>query len=391
MCVFSRSRFRWLRRLCCLVCVLAGCCSVALHAQETPLQTIEEDITAFAFAPDGRIVYSVRHLMNARLRDSPRHFVTYDLQRDDIWIQEAGGKRRRLIQGEKLIHGAAPFSYSVDSFRFSPDGRMILAELDAIFVVDKDGTMRDAKMALLFDETGRQVRIGEQKELLFDSTGGGWLADNATVVYLTEAVKPHLLYGITSLRFASGRGISLFAGRTFVDAAWLPNSSAAVAIERDRNLTGPPRLQRLDLVKEIDAELATLDGYSGGLSVSPSGTRAAYFLDHEVLEIRDLASPSHVARVRVGYGPYQWAPDEKRILLKRAVAKKTGDLVWIDLPPLSDEAAGRKTTIPVAEPTLTPLFHGLGFRDFGISPDGRFLAVIQPGKRNLLFYPLTVH
>jgi hypothetical protein len=33
------------------------------------------------------------------------------------------------------------------------------------------------------------------------------------------------------------------------------------------------------------------------------------------------------------------------------------------------------------------VLHGLSFRDFELSPDGRFLAVIQPGKRNLLVYP----
>ena len=49
---------------------------------EKPLQNIDEDITAFAFAPDGRIVYAVN-----------RGFKTkqYDLEHDDIWIQDAGG------------------------------------------------------------------------------------------------------------------------------------------------------------------------------------------------------------------------------------------------------------------------------------------------------------
>jgi len=30
----------------------------------------------------------------------------------------------------------------------------------------------------------------------------------------------------------------------------------------------------------------------------------------------------------------------------------------------------------------------LSFRDFAISPDGRFLAIVPPGKRNLAIYPL---
>jgi dipeptidyl aminopeptidase/acylaminoacyl peptidase len=378
-CPCSQSRFRWLRRLCSLICALAGCCSLPVRAQDSPLQTIDEEITAFAYAPDGRIVYSVRHILKTKL---------YDLQRDDIWLQDAGGKRRRFLQGEKLVHGNAPFSYSVDSFRWSPDGHMILAQLDTIFVVDDSGNTRDAKMALLFDDAGKQIRIADSKEFLFDATAAAWLADNATIAYLAEAVKPHLLYGIVSLRFAAGRSGSVFAGRTFVDADWIPKSSTAIAVERDRSFSGPPRLQRLDLVKEIDIELATLDGYSGGISVSPSGAKVAYYLDHEVLEIRDLTAPSRIARVRVGLGAFQWSPDEKRILLKRAPQKKSGDLVWIDIPPFVDETVVKKNEIPVDQPALTPILHGLTFRDLQISPDGRFLAVVQTGKRNLLVFPL---
>src|SRR2546425_3785609 len=94
-CPFSRSRFRWIRKLCSLVCAVAGCCTLPqAHAQEIdkPLQTIDEEITAFAYAPDGRIVYAVRRLMKTK---------RYDLQRDDISLQGLDGKRRRIVSGEK--------------------------------------------------------------------------------------------------------------------------------------------------------------------------------------------------------------------------------------------------------------------------------------------------
>src|SRR5580765_3221108 len=111
-CPSSLNRYRWVRNLCSLACAIIGCCSLpAARAQspdlEKPLLNIDDDISAFAFAPDGRIVYSARH-----------HFHTkqYDLERDDIWLQETGGKRRRLLQGEKFTRGNTPFSYIIDSF-----------------------------------------------------------------------------------------------------------------------------------------------------------------------------------------------------------------------------------------------------------------------------------
>ena len=344
------------------------------------MQTIDEEITAFAYAPDGRIVYSVRRLLKTKV---------YEFQRDDIWLQGRDGKRRRLVQGEKLIHKNMPFSYAVDSFRWSLDGHTILAQLNAILVTDERGNTLDARLGLLFDENGKWIRVADSKSFLFDTIKAAWLTDNETLVDLGEVVKPHLLFGIYTFRVTAGRGRQLFAGRTFVDADWIAKTNAGIAIERDRALTGPPRMQRLDLVKEVDTELATLEGYAGGLGVSPSGTKAAYYIDHEVLEIRDLAAPSRIARLRVGYGPFQWAPDEKRILLKRAMEKKSGDLVWIEVPPLVEESAQkREPDGGVVQPALTPILHGLAFRDFQISPDGRFLGVVPPGKRNLVVYPL---
>jgi hypothetical protein len=112
----------------------------------------------------------------------------------------------------------------------------------------------------------------------------------------------------------------------------------------------------------------------------------AYFIDKEILEVRDLASPNLLARLRVGLGVFRWSPDESKILLKRAIEKKSGDLVWIDLPPLGASTPGHE--IPVAQPVPAPILHSLTFRDFAISPDGHFLAVIIAGKRNLLVFAL---
>ena len=381
-CPCSVSRFRWLRRLCSLVCVVIGCCSLpAARAQspdiEKPLLNIDDDISAFAFAPDGRIVYSARH-----------HFHTkqYDLERDDIWLQETGGKRRRLLQGEKFSRGNTPFSYIIDSFRWSPNGRLILAQLFTTSIVEEHGPPQDSIMTLAMEDNGKEIRLGANDSLLKDAYDATFLIDNATIVYLTEIVKPKVLFSFKYINIAAGPTGFVFEGRTFLDADPMPRTNLAIGVERDRNLTGPPRLQRLELLAQDDHELATLDGYEGGVSVSRSGKKVAYYIDKEVLEVRDLADVNKIARLRVGLGTFQWSPDETRILLKRAPEKKSGDLVWIEIPALTAHAPQDKE-IPVTQPAFIPILHGLTFRDFAITPDGK-LAVIAPGKRNLLVFPL---
>ncbi len=379
-CPLSRSKFHWLRRLCSLVCALVGCYSLpSARAQnlDKPLQSIDEEVTAFAYAPDGRIAYSVYH-----------HFKTkkFDLEHDDIWLQEANGKRRRLLEGQKYIRGNQPFSYIVNSFRWSPNGRMILAELLTTTIVDDSEKAEDSFQTLLFDDSGHEIRINKGDNVILDAANPSTMPDNATIAFLSEAMKPHMLFSLKFTRPALGPLPSFYEGRTFRDIAWLSGVNSAIAVEQDHAFSGPPRLQRLDLLSDADKELATLDGYEGGLSVSPSGKKAAYFIDKEVLEIRDLTSLNHVARIRIGLGVFRWAPDESRIILKRALEKKSGDLVLIDVPPLAPIPANHE--IPVTQPTPVPILHGLGFREFAIAPDGRSLAVILPGKRNLLVFPL---
>jgi hypothetical protein len=367
-----------------MACVVFGCCAIPPACAQTvdlekPLQTIDEDITAFAFASDGRIVYSVRRNMKTKL---------YDLQHDDIWLQETNGKKRRLLLGEKFKFGDKPFSYAVDSFRWSPNGRLVLARLFTTSVIDESGKTQDAYMTLVLDDSGKDVRINGGENVIRDSANAFWLVDNTTVIYMTEAVKPRALLSFQYTNLQTGPVGPAFEGRTFLDAAQIEKTNVAIGVEQDRAQTGPPRLQRLDLLAQDDKELATLQDFAGGLSISPSGKKAAYYVDKEVLEVRDLTEIHRVARMRVGMGVFHWAPDERRILLKRAVEKKTAELVWIDIPELVESAEGKD--IPVAQPAPQPILRAITFRDFSISADGKLLGVIAPGKHNLFVFPLTV-
>jgi dipeptidyl aminopeptidase/acylaminoacyl peptidase len=377
------ARFPLLRALCvlCALCVNSffffSSVSPAQNLDK-PLQSIDEEVTAFAFAPDGRIVYSVYRKLKTKAYDALEH--------DDIWLQEAGGKRRRLLEGQKYARGNQTFSYLIDSFRWSPNGRFILAQLFTTTVESDSGNGVDSYQTLVFDDSGHEIRIAKGDNVILDAANATFLPDNATIFFLSETLKPLPLFAIKSTRLATGTFPSFYEGRSFRDVVWLKDMNFAIAVEQDRSLSGPPRLQHLDLFSDDHQELATLDGYEGGLSVSPSRKKVAYFIDKEVLEIRDLAFPSRVARIRVGLGIFRWSPDESRILLKRALEKKSGDLVWIALPPLAVPAKGQD--IPVSQPEPSPIFRGISFRQFDISPDGRFLAVTMPGKRNLLVFPL---
>lgn len=381
-CSLSRSRLRWLRKFCALLCAVFACCSAPTQTRaqnlDKPSSSIDDEITAFSFGPEGGIAFSVYHNFKTK---------KYDLEHDDIWVQEARGKRRRILEGQKFTRsGTQLLSYLTDSIRWSPNGRYLLVQLLTTAVEDESGNATNSVETLLFEDSGHEARINKGDNFLPGAADATFLPDNNTIAYLVNAVGTLPLYSIKTTRLSSGTFPSPYEGRTFRDVAWLAGMNFAVAVEQDHSMSGPPRLQYMDVLNDSDKELATLDGYEGGLVVSSDRTKAAYFIDREVLEIRSLSHPNQLARVRVGLGIPRWTPDGSRIFLKRAVEKKSGDIVWFPAPPLATYAPNKE--IPVSQPTPVPVLHGLTFREFSISPDGNSIAVVVPGKRNLLVFPL---
>ncbi len=342
---------------------------------DKPLTNIDEEVTAFAYAPNGNIVFSVRRMFKAK---------KYDLQRDDIWLLESGGKRKRLLEGQKFTRDEKLFTYQVESFTWSPNGHIIAVQLFTTTMDPDAGAREDAQALLLLDDSGRELHPSGKDPLIMQAQSPLWLRDNQTFVYLTNEDTPQDLFAMQYLNVSSGPAGKAFEGRTFQGASRVSGSNAAIAVERSRSFDGPARLQRLDLLAQDDREVATLDAYSGGILVSPSGTRVAYFLDKEVLEIRDLTAPVRIARLRIGLGVLQWSADESRLYLKRTIEKKSADLVTFQVPEL--RAYPAHSEIPVLEPEPRMLLHGLTVREYSLSPDGRFLAVVLPGKRNLQIF-----
>ena len=352
--------------------------SLTLHfppqarAQGKSLVKVDEDVQAFAIAPDNRIVYSVQHMRKVKKAR---------LERDDLWISSPEGRQKKIVDGEKLF--ADPLlSYQVQSFAWSPDGRRIAVMMQTVEMeqprgtrdqqMDEQQTVRGAVAIYLMDAEGHQIPIQKMKDgLLNDGYNAAWLADDATLVYVTRTGGD--FYELNSLRPAEGTSKPLFQGHTFAALAWDTKNNQAFAIEESMKVLSSPMLVRLDLVKETRTAIMPIDQYAGDFALSPSAQKVAYFRDGDTLEVRDVSNPGDKpAQVRVAIGQFQWGHDEKRVLLKRGDPLKSARLTWVGL----------------YDGQFEPLLHDLEFHDYAISPDGQFVAVTEPGKRSLLVYSL---
>src|SRR6202167_2167517 len=81
------------------------------RAQGKSLVKVDEDVQAFAIAPDNRIVYSVQHMRKVKKAR---------LERDALWISSPEGRQKKIVDGEKLFSDPL-LSYQVRSFAWSPD------------------------------------------------------------------------------------------------------------------------------------------------------------------------------------------------------------------------------------------------------------------------------
>ena len=370
--------------------------ALPLQAQDNLLFKIDESVTRFAFSGGGRIAFSVRHVFSEK---------KVQLQRDDIWIAERDGKKRRVLQGDKFVRGTMPFSYTVRGLRWSPDGSKLAVELATSEMINDNGDTREGVATFLLDDVGREIQITGGDSVISAATGAAWLADGSTVAYFAEQQKPGAAvaekdkmgtpqqmaplqrsFSMMRTNITAGGSDVLFPGRVFSAFAWNEKRDIAIAVERSPETTLHPRLVQLDPAKNESHDLGTLDGYAGGLTISPSGKEVAYWIDSEQIELRDIDGPNRVARVRVALGTLAWSGDEKRLLVKRGGAARSGDLVWVALPALATIAAG---AVPqISEVLPQSILHGLEFRQFDISPDGKLLGVVEPGRRNLLVYAL---
>jgi len=110
----------------------------------------------------------------------------------------------------------------------------------------------------------------------------------------------------------------------------------------------------------------------------------AYWIDNELLEVRDVNGPSRdgaSARCCRDVGVVRGRGS------RCGEARPGAALGWIGL---GLRCLPWRRGLRLVRRKLRPrsILHDLEFRQFDISPDGKFLGVVEPGKRNLVVYPV---
>jgi hypothetical protein len=349
--------------------------------QDVPKFIIDEDCQAFDISADNAIVYAVPHLKRVK---------RVLIERDDISIATGPGKIKRIVEADKFMPFPPPAGYVVNSLAWSPTGHHIAANLTLEEPppgwddknAKKKGTLDDedenqpatfsvggGKAIALLDDDGHEIKVaGSKTRFIEAAVDGAWLADDATIVYLTGGGP----FAIARVKPADGKVTTLFEGHTFNTVVWDTKKNRAFAIGESLGLHRGLTLVQLDLLRETVTEIAHVENYQGALALSPSGTKIGFFEDGDTIDVIDVTHPSKVVRVRAGYGRFGWSLDERRVLLKRGPDDRSNILMWVGL----------------YEDSFRSILHDLQYRDFEIAPDGKSIAVTIPGKRVLKVFPL---
>jgi hypothetical protein len=332
----------------------------ALRAQEKPIMEIGHDCQVFAVSTSNKIVCAVPQLKRIK---------KVIIQRADIYVASPNGKDREIVEGEKFMPVPPPQSYIVNTLSWSPDGsRIAMSMTQQKPATDEEPSTAGPAVALL-EEDGREIKVpGLKGRFIEQAANATWLSDNVNVAYLIGAGP----YKIGRISTATGQSSTLFEGHTFDALVWDAAKNQAFAISSNLNVQNRQAIFALDLMKEGVREITRIDAYQSGLNLSPSGKKIAFFSDGDAIEVIDLANPTKPTKVRVGMGVFAWSRDERRVLLKRGPADKSGELIWVGL----------------YDDTFVPALHGLEYHAFAVTPDGSAVVVTEPGRSVLRMFSL---
>lgn len=333
----------------------------ALPAQDKPILAIDDDCQTFAIGPGNVIAYAVPKM---------KHVKKQTIERDEIWIATLDGKRKRIVDPDKFMPSPPPSTYVVNSLAWSPDGHRLavsMTTMEAVSDLD-DEPVTGVKAVALLDDEGHEIKVaGSKTRFIEKASNATWLADGETVVYLT-AGSP---FQISTVRPSDGQTKTLFEGHSFDAVVWDAPRSQAFVIGQNLSVRAREVLAQLDLLHETVREIARVDTYQGELSISPSGSKAGFFVDGDAIQVVEIANPTKVIKVRAGMGRFEWSRDELHVLLKRGPDDASRELVWVGLD----------------DGTFAPALHGLEYHDFRITPDGEYVVVTEPGSQILKVFP----
>jgi hypothetical protein len=115
-----------------------------------PKFDIDLDCTTFAFSPDNHLAFGVRRVFN---------YKKYTLEGDDLWVASPDGKRKKIVDGEKIVKVPdRPGSYSIHQIWWSPDSRKLIVFETVSRITDTRGTVNAGqKLQLLDANDGHEI------------------------------------------------------------------------------------------------------------------------------------------------------------------------------------------------------------------------------------------
>ena len=224
-------------------------------AQQKALATIEEDVQAFAIAPDNSIAFATQ-----RIKRIKKAYVEHD----DFWMGDTEGHHKKIIDGDKFNPTDAQLSYQVESLTWSPDSKRLIVKMDTseiaqpqgtvVMQMDTQQTVRPNTVLYLMDREGHEIPIKGAKDRTIEGAyNGAWSGDSTTLLYMT---KPSGTFGeITTMRPEEGTTKKLFEGITFRALVWDTPRNHAFAIMESLKTLGVPKMVQLDLKNQTIREL----------------------------------------------------------------------------------------------------------------------------------------
>src|SRR5205807_8989242 len=126
------NRACWRRPMRVLLCIFLSCSAVPsalVQNLDKPVQTIDEDITSFAFAPDNRIVYSVhRNFFFFYCYRAHRDLHSFPTRRSSDLLVIPGGNSFSVSKSQKMLDWVKEVSQGSERVLSVCTGAFVLAK-----------------------------------------------------------------------------------------------------------------------------------------------------------------------------------------------------------------------------------------------------------------------